>query len=93
MCVMSGLCLRASACSTFRSVHAPYGEHGPNSCLAGPGAGTLKLGLALRQELILHPFHQQPLALHTVPEQRVGFQVCQELHTHNKTHTHTHTHT
>lgn len=67
--------------STLGSIHAPDGKHGPNSGFAGPGAGTLKQGPALRQEVILHPLHQQPLALHTVPEQRVGLQISQKLHT------------
>lgn len=73
--------------STLCSIHAPYGKHGPDGGFARTGAGTLKQGPALRQEVILHPLHQQPLALHTVPEQRVGLQICQELHTHRNTHT------
>lgn len=75
----------ASGLSTLGSVHAPHGKHGPNGGFAGPGTGTLKQGPALRQEVILHPLHQQPLALHTVPEQRVGLQICQKLHTQTRT--------
>lgn len=86
--------LYGSGCSTFRSIHAPHCEHGPHGGLAWPRAGTLKQGSALRQEVILHPLHQQPLALHTVSQQRVRLQVCQELHTGGEnTYTWTHEHT
>lgn len=71
-------------CSTFGSIHATHSEHGSYGSFARTGARALKKRPALGQEMILHPFHQQPLALYTVPEQRVGLQVRQELHIHKK---------
>ena len=76
--------------STFCGVHATHSEHGSYGGFARSGTRTLKLGPVLWQEVILHPLHQQPLALHTVPQQRVGLKVCQELHTNEKTPTWTH---
>lgn len=72
--------------STFRGIHASDGEHGPDCGFSWPRAGALKQGPALGQEVILHAFHEQPLALHAVPEQRVGLQICQELHKHKQGH-------
>lgn len=72
--------IKGTVC-TFCGVHAPHSEHGPHSGFAGSGTGALQQRLPLRQEVILHPLHQQPLALHAVPQQRVGLQVGQELHT------------
>lgn len=64
---------------TLCGVHASHGEHGSHSGLPRPRAGTLKQGAPLREQVILHSLHQQPLALHAVPEQRVGLQIGQEL--------------
>lgn len=65
---------------TLRGVHASHGKHGSHGGLPRPRAGTLKQGAPLREQVILHALHQQPLALHAVPEQRVGLQIGQELH-------------
>lgn len=65
---------------TLGGIHASHGEHGSHGGLPRPRAGTLKQWAPLRQQVILHSLHQQPLALHAVPEQRVGLQIGQELH-------------
>ena len=66
-------------CVTFGSVHAPHGKQHANRGLAGSCAGALQQWASLGQQVVLHPLHQQTLALHTVPQQGHRLQVSQEL--------------
>lgn len=73
-------CLIASAQNhTFGSIHAPYSIKCTHSGLSRFGPWTLKHGPSLRQEVVLHGFHQQLLAFQVIRKHLVVFQICKEL--------------